>query len=271
MDERPRQNQSAGNTTAQDEELELIIRQWNLDEEDAANLRSITRLLVGGALVGYDELLTFLRSWEDETRRTIVQQKNSAPAVQVPGAVSAPSESPATVLRYAALGLLFESQDRWMRRGRAAVNFLGKTTNALVSPAYKRVNQDSRLLRPARSRFERLVRKGETVAGRWVQRGRVEEAYGRRLARTAGQQGFNSSMEELGKAPALQNLVRKQSAGLTQDVLDEVRERTVTGDYVAEHLARTVLRRVPRRYLPKASVPLDDKQHGGEQSGSNRG
>jgi hypothetical protein len=258
MDERQAQNQRVGTTASQDEQLEQIIRQWELDDEDAASLRSISRLLVGGALVGYDELLEFLRAWEGETRRTIVQQKNTAPAAaQVPGSVSTPSESPATVLRYAALGLLFDSQDRWIRRGRAAVNFLGKTTNALASPAYKRMSQDSRLLRPAQGRFERLIRKGETVAGRWVQRGRVEEAYGRRLARTAGQQGFNASMDQLGNAPALQDLVRKQSAGLTQDVLDEVRERTVSGDYVAEHLARSLLRRVPRRYLPQSTIDLE--------------
>lgn len=261
MDERPvQQDESAGDTPAQDEELEQIIRQWKLDDEDAADLRSITRLLVGGALVGYDELLHFLHSWEDQTRRTIIQQKNSGPSARVPGSVSTPSESPATLLRYTALGLFFEGQDRWIRRGRAAVNFMSKTTNALFSPAYKRMNQDSRLLRPARGRFERLVRKGERVADRWVQRGRVEEAYGRRLARTAGQQGFDASMDQLGSAPALQNLVRKQSAGLSQDVLNEVRERTVSGDYLAEHVARSLLRRVPRRYLPPSTIDEEDLQ-----------
>jgi hypothetical protein len=77
-------------------------------------------------------------------------------------------------------------------------------------------------------------------------------------------------MEELGKAPALQNLVRKQSAGLTQDVLDEVRERTVSGDYMAEHVARSLLRRVPRRYLPKATIPLEGDGENGGQRRSNK-
>lgn len=254
MDERPTPIENTDSTTAQNEELEAIIRQWDLDEEDAANLRSISRLLVGGALVGFDELIAFLHSWEDETRRTIVQQSSRKPAARVPGAVSTPAESPATVLRYAALGLFFEGQDRWVRRGRAAANFVGRTTSAVFSPVNRRMTQDSRLLRPAQGRFERLVRKGESVAGRWVRRGRVEEAYGRRFAKTVGQQGFNASMDQLGSAPALQDLVRKQSAGLTQDVLDEVRERTVTGDYVAEHVARSLLRRAPRRYLPPSTI-----------------
>ena len=260
MDETPAAAEITRDTTAQDEQLEQIIRQWELDEKDASELRSITRLLVGGALVGYDELLAFLRSWEDETRRTIIQQRNSAPAVHVPGAVPTPSESPSTILRYAALGLFFEAQDRWIRRGRAAADFFGRATDALLSPAFKRMDENPRL-RPARSRFETLVHMGEKVAGRWVQRGRVEEAYGRRFAKTAGQQGFNASMDQLGSAPALQDLVRKQSAGLTQDVLDEVRERTVTGDYVAEHLARSLLRRVPRRYLPPSTISEEDLRH----------
>ena len=262
MDETRATAEVVNDTAAQDEQLEQIIRQWEMDEEDAANLRSITRLLVGGALVGYDELLAFLRSWEDETRRTIIQQRDSTPAVHVPGAVSSPRESSSTVLRYAALGLFFEAQDRWIRRGRAAAKFLGRTTDAILSPAARRMDETPRLRR-TRSRFEKLVHKGETVAGRWVQRGRTEEAYGRRFAKTAGQQGFNASMDQLGSAPALQDLVRKQSAGLTQDVLDEVRERTVTGDYAAEHVARSLLRRVPRRYLPPSAIEeeqLEDSQ-----------
>ncbi len=259
MDDRELSSRATGNRATQDEELEEIIHQWNMDEEDAATLRSLTRLLVGGALVGYDELLHFLRAWEDETRRTIIRQQKSAPAARVPGAVSTPPESPATILRYAALGLLFKSQDRWVRRGRAAANLFSRTTEALFSPAVRRMN-DRQRLRPVRSRFEKLVRKGEMVTGRWVQRGRVEEAYGRRFARTAGQQGFNASMDQLGSAPALQDLVRKQSAGLTQDVLDEVRERTVSGDYVAEHLARSLLRRVPRRSLPPSAIEAEQPE-----------
>lgn len=249
-------NQPASSSAAQDAELEQIIRQWKMNEQDAATLRSITRLLVGGALVGYDEFLHYLRSWEDKTRRTIIEQKTSAPTAQVPGAVSMPAESSSTILRYAALGLFFESQDRWLRRGRAAAGFFGRTTEALFSPAYKRMNEGRRL-RPVRNRLEKLVRKGESVTGRLVQRGRVEEAYGRRFARTAGQEGFEASMDQLGNAPALQDLVRKQSAGLSQDVLDEVRERTVSGDYVAEHIARSLLRRVPRRYLPPSTIEVE--------------
>jgi hypothetical protein len=83
-----------------------------------------------------------------------------------------------------------------------------------------------------------------------VDRGRLEESHSRKLVRHAVQEGFNSSMDQLGQAPALQNLVRKQSAGLTQDVVDEVRSRTVSADIITESLARSILRRTPRRNLP---------------------
>lgn len=256
MDYRELNTPSTSGAPVPDQELEQIIRRWNMDREEAATLRSLSRLLVGSALVGYDELLQALRAWEDETRRTIVEQKERGRPVRVPGAVSTPPASPSTVLRYAALGLLFENQDRWLRLGRAAVNFFDRSTERLFSPAYRRMN-DGRRLRPVRSRFEKLVRKGETVTGRWVQRGRVEEAYSRRFARTAGQQGFDASMDQLGSAPALQDLVRKQSTGLTQDALDEVRERTVSGDYVAEHLARSLLRRVVGRSVPPSAIEAE--------------
>jgi hypothetical protein len=69
-------------------------------------------------------------------------------------------------------------------------------------------------------------------------------------------------MDQLGQAPQLQDLVKKQSAGLGQDVLDEVRERTVTGDQAAEKLVRTILRRAPRETLPAPTTAAESEQQG---------
>jgi hypothetical protein len=49
---------------------------------------------------------------------------------------------------------------------------------------------------------------------------------------------------------AVQNLVQGQTTGLAGDVRDEIRERTVTGDSLAEMIVRGVLRRKPREELP---------------------
>ena len=152
-------------------------------------------------------------------------------------------------LRYLLLGMLFETESRVHQRGSAVFKLAGQTTNAFFKPMLRWMNRNERL-DPARSRFDNLVKRGESVTDRWIRRGQREETHSRRLVLTATQDTFDASMEQLGQAPELQNLVKAQSAGLSREVLDEVRSRTVTGDYVAEGFVRRVLRRVPRGELP---------------------
>jgi hypothetical protein len=64
-------------------------------------------------------------------------------------------------------------------------------------------------------------------------------------------------MDQLGNAPALEDLVRKQSAGLGQTAIDEVRASTVSGDQVAEKVVRTIFRRKPREELNQEPVVVD--------------
>ena len=52
---------------------------------------------------------------------------------------------------------------------------------------------------------------------------------------------------------AVENLVQGQSVSLAGDVVDEVRERTVTVDSAFEMVLRTIFRRPPREQLPPPS------------------
>jgi len=45
-------------------------------------------------------------------------------------------------------------------------------------------------------------------------------------------------------------LIAGQTLGLTSEIADEVRERTVTADSVVEMFVRSLLRRPPRQDLP---------------------
>ena len=228
-------------------QLEEFIENMNMEEADAESLRTITRLLVGGALVGWDELHSHLQTWEEDV---------STARAQEAGVVNAPPQDPAATLRYAMIGLLFESQDRLVRRSKKALDLAWQVTEAFWSPFLNRVS-NTRQLDPARGRYDELVRRGETVARRWVDRGQDEEDRSRLLARTAAQQSFNTSMDLLSEAPALEKLIRDQSVGLTQTALDEARARTVSGDMFAENIARSILRRVPRRELQEPT-PADE-------------
>jgi hypothetical protein len=68
------------------------------------------------------------------------------------------------------------------------------------------------------------------------------------LIRTQGDQ----YIEYLNKNPEMvQDLVTGQSTGLASELVEEVRERTVSADNVFEMIARSILRRTPREELPE--------------------
>jgi hypothetical protein len=238
-------------STNDEERLEDVLQRMELDDEATDRMRTVLRLMVGGALIGWDELLTHLEQWEEEVSVPQTPRQTEAGTIVFvePGSRTSPTLTESQELRYMLLGLLFESESRLHQRGSALLKFAGQTTDAFFSPMLRWADRSKRL-RPVRSRFDDLVKRGEAVTDRWIQRGQVEESYSRRLVITATQDTFDSSMEQLGQAPELQNLVKMQSAGLSQEVLDEVRSRTVSGDLVAEGLVRRVLRRTPRRQLP---------------------
>jgi hypothetical protein len=50
--------------------------------------------------------------------------------------------------------------------------------------------------------------------------------------------------------PEVQELVQTQSIGLAEEVVEEVRERTVSADNFVEGIVRAVLRRPSRSQLP---------------------
>ena len=248
-------------STSDEERLESILRKMELSETESDRFRTILRLMVGGAVIGWDELLAHLEQWEEEVRIAGDRDRKpgESPGTIVfvePGARSVQPMSQAQEVRYMLLGLLFEAEARLHQRSSTVVKLAERTTSAFFKPMARWMNRNERL-DPARSRFEDLVRRGEAVTDRWIQRGLREETHGRRLVRTATQDTFDASMEQLGQAPELQNLVKMQSAGLTREVLDEVRSRTVTGDYVAEGLVRRILRRAPRRDLPPPDESKD--------------
>jgi hypothetical protein len=256
-------------TPNNEERLEEILQRMELDEAETDRFRTVLRLMVGGAILGWDELLIHLEQWEEEVRAASAQQSpetsQTGTVVFVePGSKTVPPMSQSQELRYLLLGMLFETESRLHQRGSAVFKLAGQTTNAFFKPMLRWMDRNERL-DPARSRFDNLVRRGEAVTDRWIQRGQREESHSRRLVLTATQDTFDTSMEQLGQAPELQNLVKMQSAGLSQEVLDEVRSRTVTGDYMAEGFVRRVLRRVPRRELPTPGESDDTADTGSQE------
>jgi hypothetical protein len=168
------------------------------------------------------------------------------------------------------IGLLFETQERIERETRS-LGQVGKLLNRWAIPwtGPLKAIYHSQFTAPVRTRFESLVARGEAETARWVKLGKAEDAHSRRLAQVAFDKSVDEYIEYLTSNPEVQELVQKQSTGLANEVIEEVRERTVSADNLLEGIARSLLHRVPRAALPEPSPALRQiaaRRLGGEKS-----
>jgi hypothetical protein len=210
-------------------------------------LVSITRLLVGAALIGLDELTRQLPEWERKaTQDTIRGERSNGPETsgqQPPSVARSPSlDDTGSAL----LGLVFQSEDL-LRRGGATLGRVERATWKLAAPIHKPL-RTWRLFGPMRRQYDRLAERGETQVHRWVQRGRVEARYSRAFTEGAIQGTFDRSMDELSQAPQIQDLVTQQTTSMAGEMINEVRARSVSADTLAEGIVRKLLRRPAREF-----------------------
>jgi len=262
-------------------------------------LRSITRLVVGGVILGGEAFLQYLRVWEEKTSPAIGTTVESAPdaggatssmpgeanpaavgqtttdAHLLPESVKAEGDildaqfkeviegevleasqgwaagpsSDAQKLGYALVGATFAASEG-LRRGASMVGRLGRATDRFTRPIVRPL-QKSRIMRPARRGFENLVRRGEQELAGWIETGQRETSHSRQLAQTALITTVDETIEYLSKNEEIQELITTQSTGLATEMVEEVRERTVSADTFVEGMLRAILRLPPRSSLPE--------------------
>lgn len=71
-----------------------------------------------------------------------------------------------------------------------------------------------------------------------------------------GTKAMNEAIDTLSKSPALVELVTTQSTSVAVEIVEEVRERAVSGDKLAEGIVRRLLRRPPRSTLPEEALGI---------------
>lgn len=247
-----------------------------------ARLRELTRLVVGGVEVAGNVFFDRLQRWEAAAGEPAPGEPLAGepgtpalPALPPPAAYPDPppehlplirpgeewrleglvvpdrraGETARDVLRLALIGWLFEAEDRLeanTRRLGRLQSRLGVTAESFLRPF-----THNRLTRPVRRRIDRLAGRGEQELERWIARGRREESRGKRLAQAAYSQTIDEYIEYLARNPEVQELVQSQSEGLAGEVIEEVRERTVSADTFLEGFARRLLRLTPRGDLPE--------------------
>jgi len=215
------------------------------------NLRSLLRLILGGSEIAIEEFADRLNKWENDINKQ--QKKSEIESLRLDTSTYSgdPNESAdnnSDLIRYAMIGLLFDTQDR-LRKGATKLGALEKAiyrvANPIVSPVIS-----SKVFSPFQRRFNRLVSRGQEEIKRWVDIGFQEEQISKRLAAIAFKDTVDSTINSLAENPEVQELIQTQTTGLASEVLEEARERTVSADYYFEAIARTLFRKIPRYKLP---------------------
>ncbi len=211
------------------------------DQFDATS--SLLRLLVGGALVGADELRYRLQVWEAATRS----------ATRAPSRHAQPQAAP-EALRYALIGMLFESEAR-VRRGfsRMLARMWRLSDEADSYDSYDSYyiadtpDMPPSPLDPLLIRLDELLDElrfnATTTIDRWSARGWVEEQHGRRMARLATVSVMDELLDYMARNPQVRQLIEKQATGMAGTAVEEVQGRTAQADMWVERIAHGLLHR----------------------------
>lgn len=207
-------------------------------------LRSLTRLVVGSVELGMEVFFDQLERWEEISEKSSPQDQSSdqTPADQ-PG--------PGVQARQAMIGWAFDAQERLLgpllQEHRFRHLLLG-LANPLISPL-RSVYQHP-IFTPLWQTVDRFAERGEQELARWIASGQQEEQHSRQLARVALDQTIDQTFKYLTKNPEVTELVETQSTSLANELVEEVRERSVSADTFLEEMARSLLHRPARDELP---------------------
>lgn len=212
-------------------------------EPDLETLHTLMRLLIGSATEGSDELMRRLKAWQQEIEQTTANTL-----------VISPDETELARLRYAFIGFLFESP-RAVMKGVSTVDRTARKATGFMSKLLGPVT-NSRLMQPARNRYDKMAARGESILEQWIQTGRAEEQFSRLLVKRGTSNVIDEFLGYMAENPEVRNLVQQQSLGMADEVMGQMRGRTALADNLVERLARSLLRLSPREALPTSSLEL---------------
>ncbi|HEX8034841.1 MAG TPA: hypothetical protein VF510_13380 [Ktedonobacterales bacterium] len=200
---------------------------------------SVLRLLIGGLLVGADELRRRLQQWEATAR--------SAPSAALPQTVpqSLRHVSAPASLRYAFIGMLFETETRIRQRIPIVLERLARLSEeaeyqyvTAVEPALSQTPLD-----PVLMRLDEMLFQAGAAVDRWTARGWLEEQQSRGMVRQATVSVVDELIAYMARNPEVRDLILQQGTSMAGDAMDEVRERTASADVWIERFTRSLLRR----------------------------
>jgi hypothetical protein len=188
---------------------------------------AVTRLVVGAALEGSDELMRRLRIWEDAAR-----EKAAATPPRT-------DTSQAAEFRYAVIGLLLEGETR-VRQG---IQRLEQATAQATQRVTRTVDPNGwpAPRSPLGRTLDRFLASRQQDIARWREAGRQAEHEGRLTAQEALATSTHEVFGYMAHEPQVRDLIQEQGVTMAGAALGEVRSRTATADRWVERVVRKAL------------------------------
>jgi len=217
--------------------------------------RRLIRLVVGIVLVGQDALRYQLPIWEAEAARYLEarQQQTTSPPTDTTEASPRPPEMPwfPKSWEYRLVGLAFETPNYMKaglkRLGQAQRSVWRKTAPLRLPLDLLGVTEFTRQW------MEGFVERIQSDSERLEEIGEAEAQASRALGQVAVLDIFDIVLDYLSENSEVQDLIKSQTSSMTENVIGEVRERTVSADNLIETLIRRVLR---QPYNPPEEMQL---------------
>lgn len=234
----------------------------NRKTEEYRPFRSVTRLLIGGVLLGSELLDNQLRKWDGHDEEADLVDVSVIQDDPLPDTLPAPQvgkslKSSQSDLRYALIGLIFEGEEK-LEEALETTKRLGSSVNSVFDPVLRPVKKIG-TSRPVREGIDQLASRGQSAVERWISRGREEETNSRALTQQATSSTIDQSILYMAENEAITELIQTQGVSLAEQILGLIRAITFSADYFFEGLVRYVLRQKPRYLLPPPSSDVQEQ------------
>ncbi len=224
-----------------------------MTQKKQSRLRTLTRFAVGGIALTMDGISNQMSTWNDVSDEQVYEIQPSTINYEITEITfqsqseainQSEKETTGQLARYALIGLAISAENR-ISSGFSLIGRVASRLSRAAKPITDPLSQ-SPGLHPVSKRYDKLANRGQAQVSQWINMGREEEKRSRQLVQAAVSDTMETSIEYIAEKPEIQELIQSQSTGLANEIVEEIRERTVSADTLAENILRSFLRLTPR-------------------------
>jgi len=222
-----------------------------------SNSERLTRVTLGSALIAMDTVNDRLNRLDEaeieETSNRRTLDDVLVPMAQWQEQFGVAADQP---MRHLMLGMVIDVRSK----AGATVRFLNGIGNSMAGAINLILTpiRSQRVFRPVRHGFTKATDRGESQVERWRAMGRAEDSRSRAMAETALANAADETMDELITNERIevfiQDVIEAQTVGILDEIIEEIRERTVSSDNFFERPIRRLLRRPAREQMPEPDL-----------------